>query len=253
MEIIKNVFSVPGHRGVYFRDLDIVAVSDLQLGEERVLAEESKIYVPEVQIKLVIEEITKLHELTGASRLLINGDFKHGFSGASRQEWLEVQKVYKESRTLYRDVIVIRGNHDNYLSNISALLGFDLNEEYFEAGYKFVHGHRLNSLDGVRTLIIGHEQPAIFLRKGFDSVKMPAILYGMTFSGINFVCLPALSPISSGVEVNAIDKKELLSPYFKSLVDVDKLNAIAIDPEVGEMALPRVGILRQFLRDVSGR
>ncbi|MGC8661444.1 MAG: metallophosphoesterase [Nitrososphaeria archaeon] len=253
MEIISNVFSVPGHRGVYFRELDLVAVSDLQLGEERVLAEESKIYVPEVQMKLVIEEITKLHELTGASRLLINGDFKHGFSGASRQEWLEVQRVYKESKAIYNDVIVVRGNHDNYLSSISALLGFNLNDEYFEAGYKFVHGHKLNSLDGVRTLIIGHEQPAIFLRKGFNSVKIPAILYGRTVSGINFLCLPALSPISSGVEVNAINKKELLSPYFKSLVDVDELNAIAIDPEVGEVPLPRVGLLRQFLHDVSGR
>ncbi|MCL4344205.1 MAG: metallophosphoesterase [Nitrososphaerota archaeon] len=253
MEIISNVFSVPGHRGVYFRDLDLLAVSDLQLGEERVLAEESKIYLPEVQIKLVIEEIRKMHELTGAGRLLINGDFKHGFSGASRQEWLEVQKVYEESKALYRDVIVVRGNHDNYLSNISTLLGFNLSDEYFEAGYKFVHGHKLTSLNGVRTLVIGHEQPAILLRKGFDSVKMPAILYGKAVSEINFICLPALSPISSGVAVNAIGKKELLSPYFKSVVDVDELNVIAIDPDAGEVPLPRVGILRQFLRDTTGR
>ncbi|MEM0097143.1 MAG: metallophosphoesterase [Conexivisphaerales archaeon] len=253
MELINNVFSVPGHRGVYFRELDLLAVSDLQLGEERVLAEESKIYLPEIQIKLVIEEIRKMHELTGAGRILINGDFKHGFSGASRQEWVEVEKVYKESRALYREVIVVRGNHDNYLSNISALLGFNLNDEYFEAGYKFVHGHRLNPLEGVRTLVIGHEQPAILLRKGFDSIKMPVILYGKAISGINFICLPALSPISSGVEVNAIDKRELLSPYFKSVVDVDELNAIAIEPEVGEVTLPKVGILRRFLRDASGR
>ncbi|MEM4102152.1 MAG: hypothetical protein QXN78_01930, partial [Conexivisphaerales archaeon] len=71
MELINNVFSVPGHRGVYFRELDLLAVSDIQLGEERVLAEESKIYLPEIQIKLVIEEIRKMHELTGAGRILI--------------------------------------------------------------------------------------------------------------------------------------------------------------------------------------
>lgn len=251
MEIIKNVFSLPGHRGIYFKDLDLVAISDLQLGEERVLAEESKIFVPEIQLNIMVNEIRVLHELTGAGRLLINGDFKHGFAVASRQEWFEVERVYKEVNKLYNEMIVVRGNHDNYLANISSFLGLTLKDEHFEKGYKFVHGHKLVELAGVSTLVIGHEQPAVLLRKSYDSVKMPVILYGKTSLGTNFICLPAFSPISSGVEVNAVNKENLLSPFFKSIVDIDELYAVAIDPEVGEIPLPKIGLLRQFLRDID--
>ncbi|MGC8557645.1 MAG: metallophosphoesterase [Nitrososphaeria archaeon] len=251
MEIIKNVFSLPGHRGIYFKDLDLVAISDLQLGEERVLAEESKIFVPEIQLNIVINEIRVLHELTGAGRLLINGDLKHGFAGASKQEWFEIEKMYKEVNKLYNEMVVVRGNHDNYLANISSFLGLTLKDEHFEKGYKFVHGHKLVGLAGVSTLVIGHEQPAVLLRKSFDSVKMPVILYGKTALGINFICLPAFSPISSGVEVNVVSKENLLSPFFKSIVDIDDLYAVAIDPEVGEIALPKIGLLRQFLQDTG--
>jgi putative SbcD/Mre11-related phosphoesterase len=251
MEIIKNVFSLPGHRGIYFKDLDLVAISDLQLGEERVLAEESKVFVPEIQLNIIINEIIVMHELTGAKRLLINGDLKHGFSGVSRQEWFEVERVYKVVSKLYNEMVVVRGNHDNYLANISSFLGLTLKDEHFEKGYKFVHGHKLVELAGVSTLVIGHEQPAVLLRKSFDSVKMPVILYGKTISGTNFICLPAFSPISSGVEVNVVSKENLLSPFFKSIVDIDELYAVAIDPDVGEIPLPKIRLLRQFIRNMD--
>ncbi len=247
MKLFDDVYTVPGHRAVYFKALDLVAISDLQLGEERYYAVEAKVFVPEVQLQVILKELEAVKEKTGAGRLLIDGDFKHEFGEASRQEWKEVEAVYNKAKNLFREVIVVRGNHDNYLLTIAGKLGFSVNERYYESGYLFVHGHRLEDLSGVSTLVIGHEQPAVLLRRSFDRVKLPVILYGETRSKRRFVCLPAFSPIASGVEVNAVPKGELLSPFFANEVDVDELYAVAEDPDVGELFLSKVKHLREFI------
>lgn len=250
MQIFKGVKTVDGKRAVYFEDLDLVAISDLQLGEETYLAEEAKLYLPQVQLKIILEDIRAIREETSAGRILINGDLKHEFKAATFQEWSEVKKLHEELKKLFSDIIVVRGNHDNYLLTISSKIGLNVVEEYREKGYLFLHGHRLpESYEGVRTIVIGHEQPAVVLRSGYDRVKLHVILYGRDSLGHRFICLPAFSPIASGVEVNAIPKQELLSPFFHTTVDIDELEAVAVDPSTGAFRLPKVKLLRSFLTE----
>mgnify|MGYP001626334564 CR=1 FL=1 len=250
MLIFKGVYTVDGRRAVYFEELDLVAVSDLQLGEETYLAEEAKLFLPQVQLKLIIEEIKAIKEETGAKRILINGDLKHEFKAATFQEWNEVKKLNEELSKLFSEVIAVRGNHDNYLLTISSRIGLRVVEEHREKGYLFLHGHRLPAdYEGVHTVVIGHEQPAVVLRSGYDRVKLHVILYGKDKLGHRFICLPALSPIASGVEVNVTPKEELLSPFFHTSVDIDELKAIAVDPSAGAFRLPKVKLLRRFLTE----
>jgi putative SbcD/Mre11-related phosphoesterase len=242
MKLFEDVEIINGHRAIYIKDLDLVVISDLQLGEELYLAEEKGIFVPQVQLKEIKKELNDIFKKVKAKRILINGDLKHEFGEASRQEWREVIDFVEFLRKKVKEIIIVRGNHDNYLLNIASKINLQVFDPfYLEKGYLFTHGHKKISYPKeFHTLIIGHEEPAIILKEGFDKIKLPALLYGKMKNGKRIICLPAFSYLSSGTEVNAVDKEDLLSPILKEDVEIDDLEVIGIDKEVGSLKFGKI-------------
>jgi len=242
MEIFEGISTINGFRAIFVKKLKAIAISDLQLGEELYVAEEQGIFVPQVQLKEMKEDLEKIFELTKAERIIINGDLKHEFGEASRQEWREVKDLISFLKEKVKEIILVRGNHDNYLLNIVSKLGIKLYQPFFfSQGILFAHGHqRFDYPKEMEVLIIGHEQPALVLRKGFDRIKVPCLLYGKTRNKKNFICLPAFSPLASGVEINLISKEELLSPILREEVDFENLSAIALDKEIGALNFGKI-------------
>jgi len=242
MKFFEDVEIINGHRAIYIQDLDLVVISDLQLGEELYLAEEKSIFVPQVQLKEIKKELNDIFKKVKAKRILINGDLKHEFGEASRQEWREVIDFVEFLRKKVNEIIVVRGNHDNYLLNIASKINLQVFDPfYLEKGYLFTHGHKKISYPrNFHTLIIGHEEPAIILKEGFDRIKLPALLYGKMKNGKRIICLPAFSSLSSGTEVNVVDKEDLLSPVLKEDVEIDNLEVIGIDKEVGALKFGKI-------------
>jgi len=242
MKLFEDVEIINGHKAIYIQDLDLVVISDLQLGEELYLAEEKGIFVPQVQLKEIKKGLNDIFKKVKAKRILINGDLKHEFGEASRQEWREVIDFVEFLRKKVKEIIVVRGNHDNYLLNIASKINLQVFDPfYLEKGYLFTHGHKkIPYPKDFHTLIIGHEEPAIILKEGFDKIKLPALLYGKMKNGKRIICLPAFSYLSSGTEVNAVDKEDLLSPILKEDVEIDDLEVIGIDKEVGSLKFGKI-------------
>jgi len=245
MKIFDDIEIVNGFKAIYIKELDLVVISDLQLGEELYLAEEKGIFVPQIQLKEIKKELSKILKKVRARRILINGDVKHEFGEASRQEWREVIELIEFLRKKVGEIIVVRGNHDNYLLNIASKINLQIFDPfYLEKGFLFAHGHKKFSYPrDFHTLIIGHEEPAIILKEGFDKIKLPALLYGKMKNGKRIICLPAFSFLSSGTEINVVDKEDLLSPILKEDVDVDELEVVGIDREIGAL---RFGKLKEI-------
>jgi putative SbcD/Mre11-related phosphoesterase len=241
MEIFENIEIINSFKAIYIKELDLIVISDLQLGEELYLAEKG-IFVPQIQLKEIKKELNAIFKKVKANRILINGDIKHEFGEASRQEWREVIELVGFLRRKTREIIVVRGNHDNYLLNIASKIELQIFDPYYlEKGYLFTHGHKKISYPKeFHTLIIGHEEPAIILKDGFDKIKLPALLYGKMKNGKRIICLPAFSYLSSGTEVNAVDKEDLLSPILKEDVEIDELEVIGIDKEVGALKFGKI-------------
>jgi putative SbcD/Mre11-related phosphoesterase len=217
-----------------------VVISDLQLGEELYLAEEMGVFVPQTQLKEIEADLAAILEVTRARQVIVNGDLKHEFGEASHQEWREVRELIEFLRQKVDEIIVVRGNHDNYLLTIAGSIGIQVYDPYYFAeGTAFTHGHRrIEYPRGIETLVIGHEQPAIVLKRGFDTVKVPCLLYGKTKTGEGFVCLPAFSPLSEGTALNVEKKDELLSPILREDVDIEQLRPIGLDKETGALEFP---------------
>lgn len=246
MKIDENVELVENHRAIFIKNLNLIAISDLQLGEELYLAEERGIFLPQRQLTEMKEELKEISKKTRAKRLLINGDIKHEFGEASRQEWREVFEFINLAKKLFKEIILVRGNHDNYLLNIISKLNLKLNfPSYFEKGFMFTHGHLKIKIDeNVKYLIIGHEQPAIILREKFVKIKIPCLLYGNYNKNVKLIVLPAFSTLSSGTEINLVDKSNFLTPYLKE-VDLSEFEVYAIDKEK-ILKFPKLKILTQF-------
>jgi putative SbcD/Mre11-related phosphoesterase len=242
MKIFEGIELINGFRAIYIKELDLLVISDLQIGEELYLAEEKGIFIPQIQLKEMKKELNSIFKKIQAERILINGDVKHEFGEASRQEWREVIDFMEFLRKRVKEIIVVRGNHDNYLLNIASKINLQVFDPfYLEKGYLFAHGHKKISYPkDFHTLIIGHEEPAIILKEGFDRIKLPALLYGKMNNGKRIICLPAFSYISSGTEVNVVDKEDLLSPILKEDVKIDELEVIGIDKEVGALKFGKI-------------
>jgi len=245
MKIFEGIELINGFRAIYVKELDLLIISDLQIGEELYLAEKG-VFVPQIQLKEMKKELNSIFKKIQAERILINGDIKHEFGEASRQEWREVIELVEFLRKKTKETIVVRGNHDNYLLNIASKINLQVFDPfYLEKGYLFTHGHKKISYPkAFHTLIIGHEEPAIILKEGFDRIKLPALLYGKMKNGKRIICLPAFSYLSSGTEVNVVDKEDLLSPILKEDVDIDELEVIGIDKEVGALKFGKLKNIR---------
>jgi putative SbcD/Mre11-related phosphoesterase len=246
LEIFPGINTVNSYHAIYIEKIDSLVISDLQLGEELYLAEQG-IFVPQVQLREIMKDLKGIFRIVKPKNVVINGDVKHEFGEASAQEWREVKELVSYLRKKVEEIILVRGNHDNYLLNIASKIGLKVFDPYYLASdILFTHGHKkIKFPKEAKTVIIGHEQPAILLVKGYDRIKVPCLLYGKMKDGKNFICMPAFSPLASGVAVNTIEKDDLLSPILKEEVDLEELSVIALDKEAGALDFGKIKFLKQ--------
>ena len=231
MQALKNL-KVVKECGLFISDINSVVISDVHLGYELCLANQG-LFLPQIQVRELKEKLKKIYKQTKAKTLIINGDLKHEFGEASRQEWREVFDFVNEANKFFKKIVLVRGNHDNYLLTIISKLGLKLYDPVYKVnGYLFAHGHKLVEIDeNIHTIIIGHEEPAIVIRRGFDKIKIKCLLVG-SYQGKRLIVLPAFSTLSSGSEINVLAREDFLSPFLRK-ANVDEFEVYGIDEEVG--------------------
>jgi len=241
---IKTINGLPI---LHIPSVNAITVADLHLGYEEALAHKGVLY-PKSQFNIILKILLDGFEKTGSDLLIINGDLKHEFGHFSFQERKEIEILLEELLTHFKKIVIVRGNHDNYLINIIRKFeNVEFVSPYLTLGkYGFTHGHEL-SLDlfstNMECIIIAHEHPALGLRDDvYVKIKVPAVFFGETKVGKKIVVQPALSPIAVGVEVNMQLQSEFLSPILrdKKLVDIGNLEAIALDIEAGAFRFPKL-------------
>ncbi len=206
--------------GVYMEKHETLVVADLHIGYEETL-EKSGIHIPRSQYQGIKKAITRMIDKYEPKRILINGDVKHEFGEALRQEWSEVLDLLTYLKERKLEITVVRGNHDNFLIPMLKRLRIDFRDpDYSINRFLFIHGHRKINLepymDKVDMVIAAHEHPAIAFKDELGvKYKFKCFLLGK-FKGKKILVLPALSPLMSGTEVNMVEKEKLLSPILRS-------------------------------------
>ena len=228
MQINESIELIEGMPVAYIKPLNSLVISDTHLGYEGQMSMSGTL-IPTKNLSFIEDIIEKSAIITGADRLIVTGDLKNDFSDLKYHEKKEVGELIEFCEKISIKLILIKGNHDNYLDRIKNNYNVDIIKDYLlENGFYITHGDELPKCKA-DTYIIGHEHPSIIIYKQVGhGEKMKSFLYGYTKDGSKLLVLPACSIFATGSNINEEKKDELLSPFLKEICDVDDLNAICI-------------------------
>jgi putative SbcD/Mre11-related phosphoesterase len=226
-ERYSGFYIVPGAPIIYIEDLDAIVFSDLHIGFEEAVARgldyssrktsyAMGMFIPRIQLKRIIETLEQVFNIVEPRRVIINGDIKHAFDRLLRQERREVRQLldYLLGKGV-EDIILVRGNHDNYLPLVLRDYDLDLyiRYEYVTPYYKLLitHGHLEADPNDYDIVLIGHEHPSI---RCPGTHRSPAFLKIPFNNDRYIVVLPAMGPYHPGTHVS-VNPDDYLSPIIK--------------------------------------
>ncbi len=195
---------------------DCLILSDLQLGMEE-MYNNAGVMIPRFnfsEIKVHLEKVFGLRNTF--SHIILNGDVKHGFGNASNQEWREVIQLLELLSTHAERITIVKGNHDIALEPIARFAKVHLNRDgiFLEKSNTFVcHGHEVpktEEFERAKTIVIGHDHPAIELQEGATRQKYKCFLVG-TYQKKRLIALPSFNFAAPGSD----PRISALSPFLK--------------------------------------
>ena len=235
IEIKKDIF-LHNTGALHIPSLSLAAISDLHIGYESSEALHGPF--PGDQWDVLTDKVERVLSSLSPEILVIVGDLKHNFQRNLSQEWDDVDAMLEKVSSM-SEVVVVRGNHDNYLSSILRKKGIPLLGEYRRDGLLFAHGHKRVQKEGL--LIMGHEHPSVGLRDGVGGrLKLPCFLYS---DNHEVVVLPAMSPLAGGADV--LRSSEFLSPILNSF-SKDGFRVWALS-DIGLLSFGKLGALRRAI------
>jgi len=232
---------------IYLRKYKVVVLADTHIGFEEEMAEKG-IFIPRFQKKRLLGIIDETINAVDADTLVIAGDFKHKFDGLGRIERIELSEVLKYALSRFNRLIIVRGNHDNYLPLLTHKYKFEIVNHLLLGDTLIIHGH--NELpDNIKAgvVIIGHEHPTITLRDSLGSIgRFQCFLVGDLISGGKLITLPAVGAYQTGSRVT-LDRGTYLSPILRNYVILSDLRPIIVDEDVGILELPSIKEIFDFI------
>ncbi|MBI5680770.1 MAG: metallophosphoesterase [Methanobacterium sp.] len=196
---------------------DYLIISDIHLGYEQSLNAEG-IMVPRFQYKKIIKRLKEIKNVSNATKIIINGDLKHEFGKISKQEWNEVIDFTSFLKKNFDEILLIKGNHDNFTKFIAKKSQLEVYEKYSVENYLIIHGDKIpKGYNKIKeeTIIIGHEHPSISIRNVERVEKIKCFLKGK-LNGKNLIVMPSFNFITEGSDVM---HEKTISPFL----DADSL------------------------------
>ena len=219
-------------------DQVVLCAGDLHIGLEDDM--ESKGIIIPSQTERMERELIEI--AGGTDRLILLGDVKHQVPGTSEQEHSELPRFFHSLARSFKDIDIVRGNHDVGIEDIAfsgvhihAATGFSLGE------VGFVHGHvwPSNQVMSRRTLVMAHNHPAVLFRDGVGHIMTERCWMRCRFKEEAFsrypelpeevIVMPSLNRTIKGSPVN-LEGGRMLGPLFsKDLIDLDNAQLYLLD------------------------
>ncbi|MBE2900685.1 phosphoesterase [Methanothermobacter thermautotrophicus] len=189
---------------------DSMVIADLHLGYEQYLNRQG-VMVPGFQFRRIIERIDTIRDVSGASSIIINGDLKHEFGRVSWQENREIIRMMDYLEENFRDITIIRGNHDPLIPHMSRVSHLSVTDTLRISGFLLAHGHVIPEDLDAGTIIIGHEHPCVGLRSGERVEKIKCFLLG-PFRDRKLLVMPSFNFVTEGSDIL---HEDILSPLLR--------------------------------------
>jgi len=199
----------------------ILVIADSHIGYEEALNKQG-VLIPRLQFKEILKHLEPVFKQVKPEMIVMLGDIKHEFGTISRQEWRDTLNLLDYLMSKANNVVLIKGNHDTILGPLAEKKGLIVRDSFISNGILFLHGHKLMDEKGetfkrAKTIIIGHEHPAISLRDGPRIEKYKCFLLGK-FKKKNLIVMPSFNFVTEGTDVL---QEKLLSPFIDNIADFE--------------------------------
>ena len=254
MELVDDIEAVD--LTLHLKSHQTIAIADVHLGYEADLIREGT-FVPRRHFKDLTERLKRaflnlgIDDQNRYKRLIVNGDLSHQFGYMTFRELEESSALLKFLRDYFEEVIVLEGNHDGDLKPLH-----NHDEQVFVAGSYllgetfFLHGDEEPSeiSDGIKTLVIGHEHPALGLRDRVTGrVEQYKCFLRGEYRGVTLIVLPSINPLHQGTDLS---RERTLSP----MLDDETISEFEVFPVSDEGNCYQFGLLGDLIEgeDLSG-
>jgi putative SbcD/Mre11-related phosphoesterase len=235
MMLTGDVELIEGLPVAHIRSIGALAVSDLHLGYEGALAKNG-VFLPNANLRSILDILSRALSGRQIEKLIVVGDIKNEFSGVENAELNELNDLLSFLKSRGVSLILIKGNHDNFIESYSKHLNITVHRDPVMIGtYLFVHGDKKLPATAMDTkpltLIIGHEHPSIGIPTKIRGVeRLRCFLYGdykeNKFS-TKILVLPAIGYFETGIDIN-LHRSARAVPSLLGPKAQESLTAIAI-------------------------
>ena len=138
--------------------------------------------------------------------VVLLGDLRSGFGRLNEGERNEIGRLIDYLAGKCEEVVVIKGNHDNYVMSVLAGRGIENRDMWRWNDYLFMHGDKgieVGKMKNVTCIIMGHMHPAVFLEEGAKREKYKCFLAGRV-GGKQIIILPSFLDVNEGIDVASI-------------------------------------------------
>lgn len=248
---------IPGPRPVvYIKSEKILVFADAHLGFEEEMAKHG-LFLPRVQKKKLLDLLNNIFNELYVKEIVVAGDIKHQFGQLGRIEARELREVFDYLIKHVERMIIVRGNHDNFLPLITKRYeNIRLVDDYYMVkDIMIIHGHKklvLPKEKQVRLVIMGHEHPSLGLRDKLGYlIKYPCFLrVPLKEPGnIEVLILPATGVYQTGTSIT-LDPNAYLSPVVREKAILEEAKPIVFDEELGLLEFPELRILFSSLDEM---
>lgn len=211
MNILPNIKAVG--LSLYLEKQKILVIGDTHIGYEEALNKQG-ILIPRMHLKDILAELNKVFKEVKPETIIMIGDIKHEFGIISKQEWRDTLNLLDYLLEKAK-VILIKGNHDTILGPVARKKDLEVRDYFIADDILFCHGHKLwdDKLKKIKTIIIGHEHPAISIRDDVRVEKYKCFLLGK-YKKQNLIVIPSFNFITEGTNVL---QEKLLSPFISNI------------------------------------
>ncbi len=201
---------------LYLEKHKTLVITDTQIGYEESLNKQG-ILVPRFQYRDLISRLKNILRQVKPEKIIINGDIKHEFGTISKTEWRYTIRLI-DFLAEYGKLFLIKGNHDTILGPIAEKKNIKILDHCLIGDIYLCHGHKLpKDFKGAKTIIIGHEHPAVTLKDRGRVERYKCFLKGK-YKNKNLIVMPSFNLLTEGSDV-LIEK--LMSPFLKDISDFE--------------------------------
>lgn len=229
MKVLPNIELID--LALYFNAALVIA--DVHIGYEEALNKQG-ILVPRLQFEEMLRRMDKIFSRLKhkrIERIIVNGDLKHEFGTISGQEWRNTLKFLDLLAEHCNEVILIKGNHDTILGPIAKKRNFKIVDNITIGNVLIAHGDKIpdkNTLKSIKTIVIGHEHPAVSIKQWPRTEQFKCFLKGK-YKGRGLVVQPSFNPIVEGTDLL---RGNILSPFLKQ--NLDNFDVFIVEDKIYE-------------------